>query len=155
MSAHDRIRELLPLAAAGATTPDEQRLVEEHVPQCAGCARELDEWRLLGEAIADAPPPPPPEMLVERTRNRIAAQEASRRERRVSDVILGFVILFGWTVSLAGWLLWRLMTGGPLLALSWRGAAFWLGGSTLFAWLTAGVAVVLLVSKRELMRRYL
>jgi anti-sigma factor RsiW len=153
MSDHSEIRELLTLAAAGELSAEEQRRIESHVAGCPECAAELDEWRLIAEAITTAPAPVPPAGLVDRTRNRVAAAAAARRERVVGDVVLGFLLLFGWTVSLAVWFIWRLMSGGPLLEASLASVGLWLGGSTLFAWLTAGVAVVMIAPKREAMRR--
>jgi len=150
---HEEIRELLPLAGAGALTAEEQCAVDQHAAGCASCAAELREWGLLTEAMADAPSPPVPEALLERTRNRVMAEAAARRERRMTDVILGFLVLFGWTITLVVWFLWRLMSGGGLLAADLTNVATWLGGSTVLAWLTAGVTVVALAPRRHAMRR--
>lgn len=153
MMDHEEIRELLPLAAAGALTADEQRAVDRHAGECESCAAELREWGLLTEAMEDAPSPPVPDTLLEQTRDRVMAEAAARRERMVTDMILGFLMLFGWTISLVVWFLWRLMSGGGLLDVDLANIGAWLGGSTVLAWLTAGVAVVALAPRRQTMRR--
>jgi anti-sigma factor RsiW len=150
---HEEIRELLPLAAAGALTAGEQRTLDRHVAECEGCAAELREWGLLTETIEEAPPPPVPEMLLEQTKNRVMAAAAARRERMFTDVILGFLVLFGWTITLVVWFLWRMMSGGGLLDVDLTTVGAWLGGSTVLAWLTAGVAVVALGPRMHAMRR--
>lgn len=156
MSEHEAIRTLLPLAAAGALGAEEQRGLESHLRDCNLCAAELQTYQLIGQALARTPLPPLPERLLERTRARILRQEAARFERRWSDMILACLMLFGWTVTLTVWLLWRVMTGGGgLLDFSLRSMAMWLGGTTLLAWLTAGAAAILLGPGRGLVRRYL
>jgi anti-sigma factor RsiW len=153
MTDHDEVQELLPLAAAGSLSAEEQHRVEVHAAGCEACEAELAQWRLITQALEDAPPPPGPELLVERTRNRVLEARALHREKTVSDVILGFLMLFGWTISLAVWFLWKLMSGGGLMDVNLTSLGMWLGGSTLLAWLTAGVAVVALAPRRNAMRR--
>ena len=157
MSEHEQIRELLPLAAAGSLDADEQRRIEAHLRSCASCAAELETWRVLAGAIRRSPAPQLPANLLTRTRERLQREQATRSERRWSDAILAFLMLFGWTVSLVVWLMWRLMGGGSMVlaGVSFDSAVVWLGGTTLLAWLTAGAAAVVLALRPEGMRRYL
>ncbi len=45
MNDHDRIRELFPLAAAGALDESEERDLSAHLASCADCAAELEGWQ--------------------------------------------------------------------------------------------------------------
>ena len=57
MNDHDRIRELFPLAAAGALDESEERDLSAHLASCADCAAELEGWqRSDGSFASDAHP---------------------------------------------------------------------------------------------------
>jgi len=155
MSEHGEIRKLLPLAAAGALSAEEQRRVDSHTATCGLCAAELSGWQTLTETLEDAPTPAVPDGLLERTRDRVLMVKAVAREQRWSDAILAVLVLFGWTMTFVVWVFWRLMTGELVLDMTVRSATIWIGGVTSLAWLTAGTAVVLMASKRAVMRRYL
>ena len=83
MSDHESVRELLALSAAGLLDPGEERLVREHVRQCAACAAELDDYAALSAGLSALPAPQPPADLVSRTtalcrrRSRTAARAPS------------------------------------------------------------------------------
>ena len=77
MSSHDAIRELLPLAAAGALDAPEQRRVEEHARECPECLRQLENWGLYARALHQMRPPAIPVRLLERTRTRILQERAA------------------------------------------------------------------------------
>ena len=153
MSEHGEIQQLLPLAAAGALSAEEQRRVDNHTATCELCAAELSGWQTLTKTLEEAPPPAVPEGLLERTRNRVLMVRAARNEQRMSDVILAVLMLLGWTMTWVAWGFWRLMTGAPLLEITLGSATVWIGGSTLLAWLTAGAAAVLLATRKEAIRR--
>lgn len=154
MTEHAAIRELLSLAAAGVLEPEEQRRVQQHVAVCDACRRELEAWQGYGRELVRLPAPVPPKYLAERTRARVLEQRAAAVERRWDDVVLVVLVLLGWTVSLVAWVVFRLFTGGMLSVVesSFVTILKWLGASTLFAWLTAAVAAVMLGSRRVVRR---
>lgn len=155
MSEHDKIRELLALAAAGALEPDQMRKLEAHLAGCAECARELEGWNGLAGRLRRIPTPRPPVALVERTRARMVAVLAAEAERRWNVSLLMFAVLFAWTLTLAGWPIARLLSNG---AASWLDLSFrqaWLGYAayTAVGWVTAGVATVILGVRHRTSRR--
>ena len=54
------VRPLLSAYMDNEVTPDELRLVQEHVAGCADCAAILASYRQLRTAVRALPPPPPP-----------------------------------------------------------------------------------------------
>jgi hypothetical protein len=151
MTDHERMEELLPLAAAGALDTGELRLVLRHVTECQACASRQREWQLLASALARSPLPAAPAALVERTWARMRAALAERAERRWNDAVLGVLLLFGWTVGLLTWSVLRLLWGGlpAALDIDFAGLLAWLTASTVFAWITGGVAALLISRRRE------
>jgi anti-sigma factor RsiW len=155
MSQHDSIRELLPLAAADALSPEEQRRVEAHLRECEACRRELDGLERMTAALRRIPTPQPSAALIERAR--IIAERAllERAERQWDYRVVAFLLLFSWTLTLAAWPLVRLVSGGIF---DWAGIAesqtwFWLAGYTVLGWLAAGVATVVLGLRQRALRR--
>ena len=154
MSEHASIRELLSLAAAGVLEPDEQRRVQHHVAVCDACRRELEVWQSYSRDLVRLPAPVAPKHLAERTCARILEQRAAAAQRRWDDIVLGVLVLLGWTVSLVAWVVFRLFSGGMLSVVetSFVTILTWLGASTVFAWLTAAVAAVMLGGRRSVRR---
>jgi len=154
MSEHASIRELLSLAAAGVLEPDDERRVQQHVAVCDDCRRELEVWQSYSRELVRLPAPVAPKYLAERTCARILQQRAAAAERRWDDIVLVVLVLLGWTVSLVVWVMFRLFSGGMLSVVetSFVTILEWLGASTLFAWLTAAVAAVMLGSRRVVRR---
>ena len=154
MSEHASIRELLSLAAAGVLDPDEQRRVEQHATVCDACRRELELWQGYSRELVRLPAPVAPKYLADRTRALVLEKRAAAAERRWDDIVLAVLVLLGWTVSLVVWVVFRLFTGGMLSVVesSFVTILEWLGASTLFAWLTAAVAAVMLGSRRGVRR---
>lgn len=154
MSEHASIRELLSLAAAGVLDPDEQRRVEQHATVCDACRRELELWQGYSRELVRLPAPVAPKYLADRTRALVLEKRAAAAERRWDDIVLAVLVLLGWTVSLVVWVVFRLFTGGMLSVVesSFVTILEWLGASTLFAWLTAAVAAVMLGSRRVVRR---
>jgi len=152
---HESIRELLSLAAAGVLSADEQRRVEQHVAACDACRRRLEMWQSYSRELVRIPAPIAPKHLAERTCARILQQRATAAERRWDDIVLAVLVLFGWTVTLVTWILFRLFTGGLLSVVEYGfiRIVIWSGASTVFAWLTAAVAAVMLGSQRRATRR--
>jgi anti-sigma factor RsiW len=154
VSEHAAIRELLSLAAAGVLDPDEQRRVEQHATVCDACRRELELWQGYSRELVRLPAPVAPKYLADRTRALVLEKRAAAAERRWDDIVLAVLVLLGWTVSLVVWVVFRLFTGGMLSVVesSFVTILEWLGASTLFAWLTAAVAAVMLGSRRVVRR---
>jgi anti-sigma factor RsiW len=155
MNEHDAIREWLALAAAGALDPAEQRRLERHAAGCPACAAELEQLRDLAGALRRLPTPQPPATVVERARARALAAQAAAAERRWDRAVLAFLALVSWTVTLATWPIVRLVTGGVLGWLDLRLNQLWIAllGYTALAWLTAGVAAVVLGLRFRATRR--
>jgi anti-sigma factor RsiW len=154
VSEHAAIRELLSLAAAGVLDPDEQRRVEQHATVCDACRRELELWQGYSRELVRLPAPVAPKYLADRTRARVLEKRAAAAERRWDDIVLAVLVLLCWTVSLVAWVVFRLFNGGmsSVVESSFVTILEWLGASTLFAWLTAAVAAVMLGSRRGVRR---
>jgi len=155
MIGHDKVRELLTLAAAGALEENEQQMVERHIRECGECARELESWNALAGGLRRLPTPRPPAGLVERTRTLMVKHLAAEAERRWDLSLLVFAVLFAWTLTLAGWPIARLLTSG---AASWLDLSFrqaWLGYAayTAVGWVSAGAAAVILGLRHRTSRR--
>ncbi len=155
MSGHEEIRELLALAAAGALEENEQRVVEQHLARCEECSQEREAWAALTASLRRLPTPHPRAEVVERARALMVQRLAAETERRWDYRLLVFAVLFAWTITLAGWPIARLLTGG---AAAWLDVSFrqaWLGFAayTALGWLAAGAAVAVLgVRYREARR---
>jgi len=155
VSEHESVRALLSLAAAGVLAPDEQRRVEQHTAVCDACRRQLEMWQGYSRELVRLPAPAAPKHLAERTRARILQQRATAADRRWDDIVLAVLVLFGWTMTLLTWVMFRLFTGGLLSVVEYGFVRIliWSGVSTVLAWLTAGVAVVMLGGRRRAVRR--
>lgn len=78
MNEHNHIADLLPLYVSGALEPDQQRAMEQHLPDCAECQADLALWRAMaGEINAGGQAIAAPRGLAERALAR--AGQASRR----------------------------------------------------------------------------
>jgi anti-sigma factor RsiW len=155
MNEHAEIRELLSLAAAGALRREEEERVARHIHECAECTAEFENWQSLAAGLRRLPTPQPPAGLVERTRARTAWQLAAEGEQRWNHGVLIFLVLFGWTLTLASWPVVRLVSGGLL---GWLDPGFehtWIGlvGYTALVWVTGGVAAAMLALRRRRERR--
>jgi anti-sigma factor RsiW len=159
MNEHDAIRELLPLAAAGALDERDQRRVEEHVRTCAECAAELDRWWALERGLRRLPTPQAPALLVERTRMRIRAELLERAERAVNPWLMGFLVLFSWTLVLATWPVVRWLGGGsaggqiPAVDIGLDRAWLAFVGYTLAGWVIGGLAALAMAVRHVAARR--
>jgi len=143
MISHEKIREMLTLAAAGALDTSEQKMVEQHAGSCDVCRRELEVLGGYARGLGAMPQPAVPEGLLERTRLLVAEAGWAAAEQRVRDLMLALLVMLSWAGSVGLWMAVRSFTGGGMSAL---------GISTLLVWATAGMAVVLL-GKRDLLAR--
>jgi hypothetical protein len=155
MNSHDELRALLPLAASGALSPEDQRRVDDHARECPDCAQQVDCWSLYAQGLRQLRPPAIPSQLMERTRTRIVQERAAASGRRTESLILSGLVAFAWILGLATWFLLRIFTGGVLMLFGANLAslATWSVASTLFVWLTAAAAGLLLGKWRREMGR--
>jgi anti-sigma factor RsiW len=146
MNNHDDIRDLLPLAAAGALDPAAQRQVEEHLRQCSGCRAELQSWQRLTGALEALPTPQAPLGLVERTRRHLESQAAARAEHHRKQVMFFGLTVFAWMFTFLSWLLFQMLRGKLADALDISSATLttaWIGYA-LVSWLVTAFAAALL-----------
>lgn len=151
-SEHERIREMMGLATAGALEVNEERELMAHVAGCADCAAELESWQSLGSAIRRLPTPHAPAAMVERTRVAVVTLALGRKEQRTTRYTMAWLILFAWTTTLASWPILRMVSSG---AASWLDVSFthtWYVSIawTVVSWIAAmGAAVVLGLRHRQ------
>jgi hypothetical protein len=150
-SEHDKIRELLTLAAAGALTSAEEKQVAEHVRSCIACANELEAWLPIATELRRLPTPQPSSWLVQATLARAEAKLAEQAEHDWNRRVLIVVVAFAWLLTIASWPVFHVVSGrfGSLLEPTWIGfAAF-----TALGWLAGAVAAVLLAIRQRRERR--
>jgi len=152
---HDKLRDQLSLAAAGALQPDEEQRVLLHAASCAECAAELGEWRALAGGLRRLPTPQPRGEVVERAMARAAMRFAEETEYRSNRRVMVFLVAFAWILTLASWPVFRIVSGGVLDWLDPRFNQTWVSFAALtcFIWATGGVAATLLARQRQSERR--
>jgi roadblock/LC7 domain-containing protein len=155
MNDHEKLRELLGIAAAGALTRDEQESVDRHVSECAGCAGEWSAHRLLAVGLRSLPIPQPSSELVSRTLAQVSLRMEMQADQRWGQWVMIFLMLFGWLLAVASWLVIRFLSGNYLVWLAPGFARPWLGlsGYTMLLWLTGGIAAVILGVRHQRERR--
>lgn len=145
MSEHDRIRELLALAAAGALDDAEATRVARHAEDCPECEAELNRWHALAGTLGRISTPQAPAALIRRTRAQLAARFAGAEDRRTNQWLLAFSVLLSWTLTLGGWMVFRVFREGMPAVLELTGGMWtWLVGYTVVGWMTAAVAAAVL-----------
>lgn len=151
MNEHESLRGLLALAAAGVLRFDEQRQVDDHVRDCADCRAEMERWFAYTQGLQHLRQPAVPANLMERTRARILQERATAAGRRTESVMLSALAAFAWIIGLTFWFLVRVFSGGALVFLGADLARLltWSLASTVFVWLTAAAATLLLGRRRE------
>jgi anti-sigma factor RsiW len=155
MNKHKFIREQMPLATAGALDANEERELSAHLAECQDCSAEFERWRELGAGLRRMPTPQAPTALVERVRTSLMAQVMARAEQRSNRRMMAWLVLFGWTTTLATWPILRLVSHD---AASWLNVSFvhtyWvLIGFTVLGWLAAAIAAGLLGARHRYERR--
>ena len=155
MSEHDKIRELLALAAADALTNAEEKQVTEHVRSCIACSSELEAWRPIATELRRLPTPQPSSWLVQATLARAQAKLTEQAEHDWNHRVLIVVVAFAWLLTIASWPVFHLCGGlfgsllGPQFSPTWISfAAF-----TTLGWLAGGVAAVTLAIRQRGERR--
>ena len=151
MSEHGEIRELLSLAAAGDLDVAEERRVQAHVAGCEACAAELERWRGVVGDLRRLPTPQPSPGLVARVRVLAEAELVTESEQRSQQVNMVFLLLFAWALTLSGWVVLRVVSGGMLAWLDLFGGRLWvwMAGYALLGWLGSSFAAVILMGWKQ------
>ena len=155
MSEHEKIRELLPLAAAGALDSSEEIRIQNHLRLCAECAAQLSFWQELQSALRRIPTPQAPAPLVQRTiamaQNAIIEESDRRSERRIIAVAL----VFSWLFVAVSWPLAQFLGHGWMAVLGsgfrqgWENFAVF----TALCWLAGAAAAIMLAARKQRERR--
>jgi anti-sigma factor RsiW len=155
MTDHNKIRQLLALAAAEALDVKESELVMQHLRECAECSAELEQWQQLASGLRQLPTPQPSADLVQRTCARTEAWLAEEREHVWNVRVMISLVVFAWALTLTSWPIVRFASGGLLSLFDPRLNQSWLGfaGFTSLVWLTGGIAAVLLSLHQRRERR--
>jgi len=155
MSEHDKIRERLALAAAGALTDAEENQVAEHVRSCIACSNEFETWRPIATELRRLPTPQPSSWLLQATLARAEAKLTEQAEHDWNRRVITFVVTFAWLLTIGSWPVFDFVSPyfgsllGPRFGHTWMSfAAF----STL-EWFAGGVAAVMLAIRQRGERR--
>lgn len=166
MTEHNKIRELLALAAAGALTSAEEKQVAEHLRSCLACSNELGAWLPILSELRRLPTPQPSAWLVQATLARAQAKLAAQAEHDWNRRVMIVAVAFSWLLTIASWPVFRIVSGrfGSLLeplfshtqfSQTWFSQTWfsqiwvshmWIGFAafTALGWLAGGVAAVML-----------
>jgi hypothetical protein len=160
MSEHDKIRELLALAAADALTSAEEKQVAEHVRSCVACSNELGAWRPIASELRRLPTPQPSSWLLQATLARAEAKLTEQAEHDWNRRVMIFVLSFAWLLTIASWPVFHVVSGrfGSLLGPQFGQTQFgqtWISFAafTALGWLAGGVAAVMLAIRLRGERR--
>jgi hypothetical protein len=151
MNAHESVRNMLSLAAAGALSPQEQLQVQAHARICEDCQRELNAWSVYAAGLRTQPQPAAPGDLIARTHARILREREAAAALRWNSLTLCGLGLFSWFASIAFWLLVRELSGGRLEVLGTNlvNAVPWFLISFALASITAAATALLLGNRVE------
>jgi anti-sigma factor RsiW len=148
---HDKLRDQLSLAAAGALPTDEEQRILQHAESCDECAAELAGWRMLTAGLRRLPTPQPSGEIVQRALTLATLRLREEAEYRSNRRVMAFLLVFAWILTLASWPVFHMLTSGVLLRIDPRFNQTWLAFAALscFLWATGGVAAVLLARQRQ------
>ena len=155
MSEHNKIRELLALAAAGVLTRAEETQVAKHVRSCIACSNELGAWQQTASDLRRLPTPQPSSWLVQATLARAEAKLTEQAEYDWNRRVMIVVVAFGWLLTIASWPAFHFLSGrfggllGPQVTRPWISFATF----TTLEWLAGGVAAVMLAVSQRSERR--
>jgi len=160
MSEHDKIRELLALAAADALTSTEEKQVAEHVRSCVSCSNELNAWLPIASELHRLPTPQPSSWLVLATLARAETKLTEQAEHDWNRRVMIVVVAFAWLLTIASWTAFHFVSGrfGGLLEPQFSHTQFsntWISFAafTALGWLAGGVAAVMLAIRLRGQRR--
>jgi predicted anti-sigma-YlaC factor YlaD len=156
MNDHQKIRELLSLAAADVLDSGEERLVSEHIRSCDACAAQLESLRLLAGGLRRLPTPQPRGVIVERARAMAQIRLTDHIEQKWNRAVMSGLIVFAWILTLMSWPVVRFVSGGFLSMLDPRFSHTWLvfGAFTTLVWVGGASAAVLLSQQQRRERRF-
>lgn len=155
MSEHDKIRELIVLAAAGTLTTREEKQVVEHVPSCTICSSELEVWQSIASDLCRLPTPQPSSRLIRATLALAEAKLAEQAEHDWNRRVMIFVVAFAWLLIVASWPVSHFVSGhfgrllGPQFGHTWIIFAVFAS----LSWLEGGVAATMLALQQRGERR--
>jgi hypothetical protein len=151
MSEHDKIRELLALAAADALTSAEEKQVAEHVRSCIACSNELGAWRPIASELRRLPTPQPSSWLVQATLARAEAKLTEQAEHDWNRRVMIVVVAFAWLLTIASWPVFHFVSGrfGTLLEPKFSPTWISFAAFTALGWLAGGVAAVMLAIRQR------
>jgi len=155
LSEHDKIRELLALAAAGALTSAEEKQVAEHLRSCIACSNELGAWHPITSELRRLPTPQPSLWLVQATLARAQAKLIEQAEHDWNRRVMICVVAFAWLLTIANWLVFHFVSErfGSLLEPQFGHTWISFAGFTTLGWLAGGVAAVMLAVRQRGERR--
>jgi Putative zinc-finger len=144
VSAH--VEDRLALWAAHALDPQEEARADAHVRECPACTAAARSWRALADGLRELEGPLPGPGLLARTREAVERRLAARAEQAWNRAALGFLIVFGWTLTGVVWMVLELVLGQVAARLDrpLGSTALWFAGYLALGWLTAATAAVLL-----------
>ena len=151
MSPCQSVAALLPLSAAGLLDAGEERVVREHIRECASCAARLESLGSLAEALSAMPAAATPPDLALRTQARVAAEWDAAADRRRGGALALAGAAFAWISWFALWDVYRALTAGldTVLRPQWPGLWIWLAVSAAMALLAAPMAAVFQRNRRR------
>jgi anti-sigma factor RsiW len=132
MDEHERVRSELPALAAGFLLADETALIQAHLRECPGCAREWEVWQRLLQALKRVPESRPSPARLSRLVALAQAGYQEVAERRWNRLVLMGLVLYGWALfvvvlpllpTVVGWLGERLVL--PWFAVVCVGLGVW------------------------------
>jgi hypothetical protein len=155
MNEHDKIRELLALAAADALTSAEEKQVAEHVRSCIACSNELEAWRPIASELRRLPTPQPSSWLVQATLARAEAKFTEQAEHAWNRRVMIVVVAFAWLLTIASWLVFHVVSGRFERLLGQQFSHTWISFAafTALEWFAGGVAAVMLAIRQRGERR--
>jgi hypothetical protein len=103
-----------------------------------------EELEALSLELRRLPTPMPPEALVSRVRRLAHLELAGRADERLNGLVLAFLLLFSWTVSLSTFLAVRLISGESLLGTALWSPLSWSVAYFVSAWISGATVLVLL-----------
>jgi anti-sigma factor RsiW len=138
----------LALRAARSLDPEEEARVEAHLRECPACAAAARSWQALADGLRELedPRPGPGPALRARTRDAVERRLAARTEQAWNRAALGFLIVFGWTLTGVAWIVLDLVLGQVAARLErpLGSTALWFAGYLAVGWVTAATAALLL-----------
>ncbi len=115
---------------------------------------ELKKWERYAETLKSLPQPAIPLGLLERTRALVLEQREAAEARKREAWKFAILVIFGWASSFVTWGALRMLAGGSfsILGANLLDGFTWMAVSTVFVWMTAASAAVMLGKRAQLER---